>query len=178
MADWNIAYNWMMEFEDPARAYATVPDRCPAGCAGPCFAISGVNSGVWPKEFATLKFLPQEMRGSGVEQFYYKNFWNEWYAQLDSDEVAKRVFDMAVNGGPGTAVKILQTAATHVSIFHDTLPAPTIDGKWGPQTVSCVNGLPNDEIVAAFQQARIAYYKAIPGVDPKILAAWIARAEK
>jgi hypothetical protein len=36
MADWNTAYNWMMDNEDSTRAFAQVSDPCPAGVAGPC----------------------------------------------------------------------------------------------------------------------------------------------
>ena len=110
MADWNTAYNWMMNKEDAARACAQVSDACPGGVAGPCFAISGVNSGAWPAEFAAIAALPQAQREPLVQQFYQNHFWNNWYAQLNSDDLSMRVFDFAVNGGSGSAVRCLQQA--------------------------------------------------------------------
>ena len=184
MADWNTAYNWMMDNEDAARAYKTVPDACPDGVEGLCHVVSGINSGAFPKEFAAIAALPNSSRGNLVEEFYLENFWNcrwatygSWYAQLASDEVAKRVFDMAVNGGAGTAVKILQEAV-NVLLAVDHLEI-ACDRQWGPQTIKAANQCSG--LVPAFRAQRIAHYKAVVAADPskaKYLDAWIARAMK
>jgi hypothetical protein len=110
MANWNTAYNWMMNKEDAARACAQVSDACPGGVSGPCFAISGVNSGAWPAEFAAIAALPQAQREPLVQQFYQNHFWNNWYAQLNSDDLCMRVFDFAVNGGSGSSVRCWRNA--------------------------------------------------------------------
>jgi hypothetical protein len=115
MANWTIAYNWMMNFEDAPRACAQVPDASPCGVDGPCFAISGINSGAWPAEFAAIAALPQSEREPLVQQFYQNHFWNNWYAQVESDDLCKRVFDFAVNGGSGTAVRCLQRAVNSLA---------------------------------------------------------------
>jgi hypothetical protein len=55
------------------------------------------------------------------------------------------------------------------------------DGGWGPLTVAKVNILDPDILVAAFQQARIAHYKAIVAANPEdaqYLSGWLARAMK
>ena len=119
MADFQVCYNWMMDNEDQGRQYKTVPDAPPGA-----FAISGINSSAFPTQFAKINALTLDQRGAVVEQFYQDTFWNKWFDQIASDELAERVFDSAVNMGPGTAVKLLQTAAG--------CPA---DGVWGPQTV-------------------------------------------
>ena len=177
MADWNIAYNWMMDNEDAARACAQVPDACPGGVAGPCFAISGINSGAWPVEFAAIAAEDQASREPLVQQFYENHFWNGWYAQLNSDELCKRVFDFAVNAGSGASVRCLQQA---VNSF--TLSDPlAVDGGWGPKTVAATNMCNQATLVAAFQQQRVAYYQAIVAASPGkaiYLNAWIARARK
>ena len=103
-----------------------------------------------------------------MANFYQTEFWNEWYSQLTDDELAKRVLDMAVNGGPATAVKLLQRAL-----------AIKDDGLWGPNTVREANSEPN--VVAMFTAARVAKYQAIAAANPAnahYLPQWLARASR
>ena len=179
MANWNTAYNWMMDSQDPLRACEELPDACPGGVAGPCFSISGINSGAWPTEFAAIAALPQEQRGPLVQQFYENHFWNKWYVQLVSDEVCKRVFDFAVNGGSGASVRCLQQALN--SLAGSGWAQLVDDGDWGPLTVDAANSTDPAELAPAFQAQRVAHYQAIAAVDPdkvRYLSAWIERAQK
>ena len=182
MANWNVAFSWLMQDEDATNLHATVPDSCPSGCAGPCWAISGINSGAWPLQFAKINALPQDQRGPEVETFYQAAFWNQWYAQLTSDEVAKRVFDMAVNGGEGTAVKLLQEAVNDaIGIPVSPIKLLIVDGQLGQDTVQAANFCDVDGIVSRFQQTRCAYYEAIVAKNPadaRYLDGWLARARK
>jgi lysozyme family protein len=174
MADYNVAFQWMMQFEDPGMVCAQVPDAAPEGNPGPCYAISGINSCVWPADFAQIAALPQASRAPAVQAFYQARFWNRWYAQLTSDDVAMRVLDFAVNGGPGTAVKTLQNA---VNSLGGNL---TVDGEWGPLTLGATNATDPTELVPAFQDERVAYYQDIVANNPadaQYLDGWIARAE-
>jgi lysozyme family protein len=179
MADWNTAYNWMMNNEDSTRAFAQVPDPCPAGVAGPCYAIGGVNSGAWPGEYAAIAAADQTDRQPLVQQFYENHFWDNWYAQLNSDELCKRVFDFAVNGGTGASVRCLQRAVNGLAAA-GTAPIAE-DGGWGPATVGAVNAADPAALVTAFQDARVAFYESLAAADPnkaKYLNGWTARAQK
>lgn len=179
MADWVNAYNWMMDFEDAARACKEASDACPSGVAGPCFAISGINSGAWPEEFAVLAALPQAQREPQVKQFYREHFWNNYYAQLVSDDLCKRVFDFAVNGGSGPSVRCLQQALNDLA---GPAGAQLVDdGDWGLMTLDAANAADSTALVAAFKAQRVAYYQAIAARKPSLavyLPAWTARAEK
>jgi hypothetical protein len=179
MADWDTAYNWMMDNEDEARAFAQVPDPCPKGVAGPCYAIGGVNSGAWPEEFAAIAAAAPEDRQALIQQFYQNHFWSQWHEQLNSDDLCKRVFDFAVNGGSGASVRCLQRAV-------NGLAAPGADpiaedGGWGPATLSTANAADPVALVAAFQHARVAFYQSLAAADPdkqRYLNGWTARALK
>jgi lysozyme family protein len=179
MANWNTAYNWMMDNEDPRRQCAQLQDACPGGVAGPCYSISGINSGMWPEEYAAIAALPQAEREPLVRQFYENHFWNTWYAQLVSDDLAKRVFDFTVNGGSGTSVVCLQQA---LNVLTGPDGAQLVDdGDWCAMTVDAVNSADPKALVAAFQEQRIRYYRAIAASSPSLaiyLPAWTARAEK
>jgi lysozyme family protein len=175
MADFITAFQWTMQFEDPQMACAQVPDATPAGFTGPCYSISGINSGAWPADFATIAAMPQASRAPAVQNFYQSSFWNNWFAQLNTDDLAKRVFDFAVNGGPGTSVMTLQRA---VNALGGKL---NVDGGWGPLTVAAANSGDPTAMVQAFISARVAYYQAIVAANPantQYLNVWLARAQR
>lgn len=178
MADWNTAYNWMMDNEDNSRACAQVPDSAPLGVEGPCFAISGINSGCYPTQFAAIAAVSEDLREPLVQQFYHDHFWNTWFDQVQSDDVCKRVFDFAVNGGTGEAVKCLQEA---VNSLHANGTRIAEDGGWGPQTLAAVNAADPVALVSSFKAQRVAYYTAVASARPsdaQYLKGWTARAEK
>jgi lysozyme family protein len=153
---------------------AQAPDAAPAGCVGPCYAITGINSGAWPQDFAAIAALPQDQRMSAVHDFYQAHFWNNWYDQLATDDVAKRVFDFAVNGGSGTSVKTLQRAINAVG------GSVATDGGWGPSTVGAANATDQAALTQAFIAQRAAHYQAIVAANPadqKYLNGWLARAQ-
>ena len=162
MSDFSVCFSWMMDNEDRGRKYKTVPDAPPGAQA-----ISGINSAAFPDDFKKINAIPQAKRGPAVQSFYRENFWNKWFDQIESDEVAKRVFDAAVNMGPGTAVKLLQEAA-----------GCPVDGLWGPDTLAAVNA-EGDALIDVFKQERSAHYQDIVLNDPEdapYLGAWLARA--
>lgn len=174
MANFITAFQWMIQNEDAQQACAVVPDATPMGAAGPCYAISGINSGSWPGEYAAIEALPQGSRLQAVQGFYQQHFWNNWFTQMVSDELAKRVFDFSVNGGAGTAVQTLQKA---VNALGGSL---TVDGGWGPMTLAAVNAADQAALVTAFINARVAHYQAIAAANPadgQYLKAWTARAQ-
>lgn len=163
------AYNFMMDNEDMGRQYKTAPDAPPGA-----YAISGINSVAYPTQFETINAIPQSQRGSAVEKFYETYFWNKWFNELTNVPLSMRVFDSAVNMGPGTAVILLQKAVN--SIAPDSL---IVDGHWGPNTVATVNKFVN--LLAAFQSTRAQYYRDIVAKNPsdeKYLSQWLSRAEK
>lgn len=164
MADFATAYAWMMDNEDEAREYANVPDAPPGARA-----ISGINSEAFPVQFAAIAAIAQANRGPAVQNFYESQFWNSWFAQLTSDDLAKRVFDESVNAGEGTAVKLMQMAIS---------PSLTADGCWGPKTVAAAN---SGDYVTLFISLREQHYRNIAAANPadeKYLDEWLARAKK
>ena len=149
MANFDIAFAWLMQFEDPAYQYKDEADNNGAG------VISGINGASYPADYARIKAIAQAERGPAVKDFYQQNFWNKWFDQIQSDEVAKRVVDAGTNMGPGTACKLAQEAAG---------AAP--DGAWGPNTVSAINRCDAAQLVTSFKQDRLAVYQRIAAANP------------
>lgn len=165
------ALNFLLDNEDARRSYATVPDAPPGA-----FAISGINSAAYPLEFADINFIAQSARGPAVASFYQNAFWNPLQAGgLDSQDLANRVLDQAVNGGLNTGAVMLQRAANTCGCTLVT------DGHIGPATLEAVNALDPERIIAAYRELRCTHYRAIVEAKPedqKYLAQWLARAEK
>ena len=180
-ADFLTCYGWMIVNENGVPAFGVNPDVCPQGCSGPCFAIAGINSGEFPAEYAAILAIPQVQRGPAVQSFYETNFWNRWYAQLATNDVAKRVFDQAVNGGGGTAVRLLQVAIN--SLQPPLADVIAVDGAWGPATVAAANSCDQMSLVKSFIAVRCAHYRSIYAANPgkfteAELDSWLERAEK
>jgi lysozyme family protein len=174
MSSFETAYNWMMDNEDAARTCAQVPDAPPGA-----FAISGINSAAWPEEFEAIAALSEDQREPLVQEFYENHFWNNWYAQMVSDDLCKRVFDFAVNAGSAASVRCLQQA---LNALAGSGGAQLVDDSdWGPITVDAANSADSAALVAAFQAERAAFYQAIVAAKPSLsiyLAAWTVRAQK
>ena len=157
MADFDVCFQWNMQFEDPEHTWEPNPDACPEGCAAAeCYAIAGINSGEFPEDYAKIAALPVEEREAAIQAFYRAKFWNQWLEQIESNEVAKRVYDASVNQGPGVATRILQEAI--VSPF-DESPHLIADGILGPKTVAAANENPPDQLVQLFKVMRLDAYK-------------------
>jgi type VI secretion system secreted protein VgrG len=87
--------------------------------------------------------------------------------EIISQVVASKVFDMGVNMGIGTAVKILQKAL-----------GVAVDGVFGSGTLAAVNAA-SDALLPAYKQALAAHYQSIVAAKPaeaKFLNGWLARA--
>ena len=165
MANFATALAWTIEnWEDPNHEYAITPDAPPGA-----HVCAGVNSAAFPTAYTLSADAKQDERAPLVANFYRNAFWNQWLEQLTSDDLAKRVFDAAVNTGSVTANRILQKAAG----------CPQ-DGFPGAVTLNAVNRA-GDTLVLAFQNARADHYRAIVAAQPqdaKYLAGWLTRALK
>lgn len=168
MADFAPALDYVLNFEDSQRSYASNPD-----CGG--FAIAGINSNAWPEDYAAVAAVPQAKRGAAVASFYESKFWDALnIGAVSAQDVANRVLDMSVNAGPRTGTRLLQQAANTLGC---TL---TVDGVMGPASITVVNALDPQALLTAYREARAAHYNKIVAANPanqKYLAVWLQRAE-
>lgn len=157
MNNFDIAYAWVFLSEDPENLHAIVPDDCPRGCQGPCFAISGINSGAHPEAFKAIAALPQSQRDPLVRAFYAREYWSHWFEAIQNVEVSKRVMDFDVNSGTGEGVRVLQTCVGS--------PA---DGIIGPNTVAAVNQADQTKLVSDYKDARAAFLLGLAASRPSL----------
>lgn len=97
---------------------------------------------------------------------YRALFWNVIQGDQLPSGVDLVVFDMAVNGGPGRAVRLLQTAV-----------AVAADGVMGPVTMATVQRAPGVTLIGVYTAARQAYYRSLP-TFAHFGAGWLARVAK
>jgi lysozyme family protein len=106
--------------------------------------------------------------------FYQSNYWNKApYTDINSQEVATKLFDMHVNLGLGAAVTIAQ----HALGFQST----DVDGNMGPMTVNAINAATPAPFLAAMINLITTHYKLLESRNPRLMAfdkGWMARANK
>lgn len=105
---------------------------------------------------------------------YFAHFWLPWYDDLPR-EMAYQVFDMAVNAGTKTALRLLQRALRSCGF-------PLVDdGVMGPKTRNAIDELLEDGIVpcTSYRSERAGYYRILAAKKPSMrvfLNGWLRRA--
>jgi len=106
-----------------------------------------------------------------VRSFYRANFWAPLQLdRVESQDIARTLFDFAVNAGTGTAVKLAQITV-----------GATPDGKVGPKTLAAINAADPDLFLARYALAKMARYAHIVTLDRtqgKFLLGWLNRTLK
>lgn len=167
MAQFQPALDYVLDWEDPKREYAAVPD-----VGGQ--AIAGVNSAAWPVDYPVIAAASGADRIRLVSNFYRYKFWNPiQVGGIQDQDTANRVMDQSVNGGGKTGPRLLQEAAN--SIGANLIE----DGALGPDTLEAVNGIDPDRLLATYRLARTNHYKSIAAAipaDAQYLPEWLKRA--
>lgn len=113
----------------------------------------------------------------------YKRFW--WdkyrYEAINNINVARKIFDLAVNMGAHQAHKIAQISANRMQ----TKPI-AVDGVFGPRTIGTINGLTitenlADEFYRELQDNQAHFYINLAANRPELkafLKGWLNRAKQ
>ena len=114
----------------------------------------------------------EDVRGLDPEktaQLYRQFFWNLVHGNDFADQaVATKLFDMAVNMGPGRSIVLIQKAVL--------VPA---DGLFGPKTFATINGFASPLLFANLEEFLGDFYRGIVASRPasaKFLEGWLVRA--
>jgi lysozyme family protein len=101
-------------------------------------------------------------------QYYAQHYWKPLYSQIEDQEVADKLFDMGVLFGIGTAVKNLQQALANGF-------AITIDGGFGPETLSALNQADGPSLLGVYKTLLVTHAFAVATAKPetrKFIAGW------
>jgi lysozyme family protein len=109
-----------------------------------------------------------------AEAIYRADYWR-WDA-ISAPAIAIKLFDIGVNCGTGTAIKLLQKAVNTL-----VNPPIAVDGQLGPGTLGAVNGQDPAALMQALCQVQQDYYQAIVTRNPSqavFLKGWLNRAAR
>ena len=87
-------------------------------------------------------------------RFYNDHFFKAYhFDQIVNQDTADIIFDMAVNGGPAKAIKMLQFL-----LKYDFSKDVSIDGAMGPKTIVATNSVNQAKLFNLYSDFRKAYY--------------------
>jgi lysozyme family protein len=108
-----------------------------------------------------------------AHSIYQKYFWDRCdIGGIFNQDLANKVFDLAVNMGPGGALKPLAEAVS------DCGRHCAIDGVLTPAALAQINALDAAKLLAAYRARARKRYQAIAAANPKLagdLPGWLAR---
>lgn len=164
MADSAIAIDLTLKNEGGFQVLSNDPGNWTGGSVGKG-ELKGTKYGISAREFPNLDI--ENLTVTQAETIYVTKYWNLLYFQILNQGVANKIFDMGVNQGPDTAVKLLQQVL-----------GIEADGDFGPQTLAAVNAADATSTLAAYKVRLVAHVVQIgaqnPGERP-FVADWIRR---
>ena len=131
------------------------------------------NFGITKKNYPDLNI--RALTQADAKSLYYRDYWvKHLFTMIQSQPIANKVFDLAVNLGPKTAIRILQQA---LSFF---VAGPIVcDGVIGDLTLAAINEVPEDKLLQELR-ARYAQYHCQLLVDQGVkltgfMLGWLRR---
>jgi lysozyme family protein len=104
---------------------------------------------------------------------YVTHFWDRYHYGFLQEDVAVKVFDMAVNVGPKQAALVTQRALRACGIEVEE------DGIFGKETWRAANAARPDQLVSAIRSELAGFYRMLTKIHPersRFLAGWLNRA--
>ena len=109
----------------------------------------------------TKRFYPdldiKNLTKEKAKEIYKKDYWDKGRVESLPNELWHIFFDMSINMGRKTAVKILQRAAVNKGRKID------IDGGLGPATIKALEGVEKERV----QAYRVKYYTDLVNSKPE-----------
>ena len=141
---YNKAFNFMLENEGGFSNHSQ--DKGGA-------TLYGVSSKFFPQVYEDLQKAQDENEIKQIlYNFYHNEFWNPLYNKINEERLAVRLFDLGVNMGKKTSVRLLQSAS---NVLGSSLKT---DGVFGNGTLTAINVTkPYNEYI---RQAE-SYYKGL-----------------
>jgi lysozyme family protein len=128
----------------------------------------GVTKRTWEEytghqadEKTMLSLTPEK-----VAPLYEQRYWRPTYCEVLPRGLDLLIFSMGVNGGPGRAVKLLQSAIGCVP-----------DGVIGSRTMELIKQSNALDLIAKYSEARRSYYKSLKTFDI-FGKGWLSRVDR
>jgi lysozyme family protein len=119
-------------------------------------------------------------------QIYFVDFWMKAKCeQIEDENIAIKLFDLAVLTGIPQAIKLIQRALRAAGLTQRTLltkgaEAQVVeDGIIGPITLAAINKADPTDLLAALKSESAGYYRLIANANPsqqRFIEGWLRRA--
>jgi lysozyme family protein len=93
----------------------------------------------------------QDITIAQAEAYYLEHYWKLLYSQIESQDIANKLFDMGVLFGVGTVIIFLQTC----------LNLEPTDGVFGPNTLQATNEADPATLLVAFKSVLMTHATTI-----------------
>lgn len=140
------------------------------------WGITATTLGAWRMQGHAA--TAEEVKALGPDEaaaIYRARYWDACRCDEIGDQIlATKLFDLAVNCGPASAVRMLQRAVGRCQAA-----MVEVDGVLGPLTLAAVADCDSAELVIELVHVATEHYLAIVNRDPTqrvFLAGWLARA--
>lgn len=115
------------------------------------------------------------------KKIYKHEFWDRYgFSGINSNKLATKVFDIAINCGPSTAIRIVQKAINSIRQADKDITLISVDGKMGKVTLESINALDSDPLLSAIVFFQKTYYRDLCERNGKLsvfLKGWLKRAD-
>jgi len=152
MADFNIAFHLTLQHEGGFSENINDPG-------------GATNMGITQKDLPGIDIRTLTLPAAMV--YYQSQFWSSIYDQIDSQDVANKIFDMRVLFGPKEAIMLLQLILNI-----------DMDGVFGPFTLAVVNAQAPKDLLLRYQQKLRAHAQNVVIAHPEesvFLQGWLNR---
>lgn len=140
------------------------------------FGIIQRNLDRWNGAHPELRY-PGDVKNITRDQaaaIYRADYWR--WDDITEPAIGIKLFDIGVNCGTGTSIKLLQKAINALA-----QPPIDVDGKLGPATLAAANAQPGKALMQALCDVQKDYYLAIIASNPSqavFKEGWLKRAAR
>lgn len=127
------------------------------------------NFGISKRAYPNLDI--KNLTEDQAKEVYRRDYWR--YDGITNQDLATKIFDMAVNMGPPTAHRLLQMALNGLG------QGVGVDGVFGPQTLAATNGIDPAALLRELRaRAAVRYADIVVGnhAERTFLLGWMRRA--
>lgn len=131
----------------------------------------GITLAVAQKHGILTKDALRTITPGQVAAIYKQDYWV--FSGVDDQQVATKLFDLGVNMGVRSAVRLLQDGLNTLGASLET------DGRLGPQTLMAANAVAPDKLLQVLCLEAAQHYQDIVHQRPasqKFLKGWLIRA--
>lgn len=98
----------------------------------------------------------KELALDTAKRFYKREFWDDLYMEIPDSSLSFKIFDLSVNRGKITAIKLLQRA-----IYYDFGKTIKVDGKFGQITLGAIKSINSEALYKSYIQWNEKSYKSL-----------------